>query len=241
MRWTSWAEIFAGDPASALLEVLDPEQNSEFRDHYLDVPFDLSQVFFITTANWLDPIPGPLRDRMEIIQLSSYTDVGESKDRPGLPDPPPDSGKQPARDEISFDDRTLASHRARLHARSGRAQPGTQIGMACRKVATRSLAAIRRTTSRCRDDAGDLSDWLGKPKFFDETHEWVEVPGVATGPGLDASRAGRCCTSRRPPCRARAGCTLTGQFGDVMKESAMAALSYVRSVAAEHDVPIRLV
>ncbi len=176
---------FRGDPASALLEVLDPEQNSEFRDHYLDVPFDLSQVFFITTANWLDPIPGPLRDRMEIIQLSSYTADEKVKIAQGYLIPRQIRENSLHRDEISFDDESVFEIIHNYTREAGVRTLERRIGAICRKVATRVAAG---NTDAVAIIAGNVSEWLGKPKFVDEMHEWVEITWRCHWPGLDASR-----------------------------------------------------
>jgi ATP-dependent Lon protease len=218
-----------GDPSSALLEVLDPEQNREFRDHYLDVPFDLSQVMFITTANMLSPIPAPLRDRMEILELDGYTE----EEKMGIARQyllPRQLRENSLRaKEISFDDDAMRTI-IRDHTReAGVRNLERQIGTVCRKVATQ---VAERPGTSVHVTAEDLVEYLGKPRFYFEAAERTEIPGVATGlvwtpTGGDITfiEATRMKGSRR--------LTLTGKLGDVMKESAQAAVSYVRSKASD--------
>jgi ATP-dependent Lon protease len=221
---------FRGDPSSAMLEVLDPEQNDSFRDHYIDLPFDLSRVIFITTANTLDTIPGPLRDRMEVIQLAGYTEgeklqiakrylVGRQIERNGL---------TPSR--ISFTDagvRTIISDYTR---EAGVRQLEREIGTVCRKVA-RSVAegtATRKVTVT----EPRVRELLGKRRFFSETRRRTSRPGVATGLAwTPVGGAVLFIEASAMPGRGRL--TITGQIGDVMRESAQAALSFVRSNVAE--------
>jgi len=224
---------FRGDPASALLEVLDPEQNSDFRDHYLDVPFDLSEVFFITTANWLDPIPGPLRDRMEIIQLSSYTDRDKVAIAKGylIPRQIRENSLRPA--EISFDDEAVCKIIREYTREAGVRTLERRIGAIARKVATKVAAG---ETEPVHITAENLGDWLGRPKFFDEAHEWIKAPGVATGLAWTPF-GGQVLYIEATAMPGKGRLTLTGQLGNVMKESAMTALSYVRSAADRYDIP----
>jgi ATP-dependent Lon protease len=223
---------FRGDPAAALLEVLDPEQNREFRDHYLDVPFDLSEVFFITTANWLDPIPGPLRDRMEIIQLSSYTDVDKVQiaRRHLLARQLRENGLQG--DEIAFDDEALYRIVHEYTQEAGVRELERRIGAICRKVATRVAAgeSVRVTIT-----AADVPHWLGRPRYLAEEQERIEIPGVATGLAWTPV-GGQVLFVEATAMPGKGRLTLTGQLGTIMKESAMAALSYVRSVADRYGV-----
>ncbi|MBW7882913.1 MAG: endopeptidase La [Caldilineaceae bacterium] len=220
---------FRGDPSSALLEVLDPEQNREFRDHYLDVPFDLSQVLFITTANVLDTIPPPLRDRMEIIQLSSYTEEEKVNIAKGylIPRQIKENGLRPA--EAKFTDESIREIIQGYTREAGVRQLERQLGKICRKIAAGVAAGeIKRgRTIKIKD----VPVYLGKRKFFDEeVDERVENPGVSIG--LVWTEVGGDITffeATRVP--GNKGYTLTGQLGDVMKESAQAALSYVRNRA----------
>jgi len=218
-----------GDPSSALLEVLDPEQNREFRDHYLDVPFDLSQVMFITTANMLSPVPAPLRDRMEILELDGYTE--EEKLRIAQQYLLPRQIRENSlRDgEISFSDGALRTI-IRDHTReAGVRNLERQIGTVCRKVATQ---VAERPGTSVHVEAQDLVEYLGKPRFYFEGAERTEVPGVATG--LVWTPAGGDITFiEATRMRGNRRLTLTGKLGDVMKESAQAAVSYVRSKATE--------
>ncbi|MBX7235757.1 MAG: endopeptidase La [Caldilineales bacterium] len=226
---------FRGDPASALLEVLDPEQNREFRDHYLDVPFDLSQVFFITTANWLDPIPGPLRDRMEIIQLSSYTDFEKVQIalRHLVPRQVRENGLRD--EEIGFDDQALLKIIHEYTQEAGVRNFERQIGAACRKVATKVAAGAN---GRVQVTAATVGDWLGKAKVVDEQHERVETPGIATGLAWTPV-GGQVLYVEATAMPGKGRLTLTGQLGNVMKESAMAAVSLVRSAASRYGVPVK--
>ncbi|MGD8625499.1 MAG: endopeptidase La [Anaerolineae bacterium] len=221
-----------GDPSSALLEVLDPEQNRDFRDHYLDVPFDLSQVMFITTANMLSPIPAPLRDRMEILELDGYTE--EEKARIAqeylLPRQIRENSLRP--DEVSIGDGAMRGIIRDYTREAGVRNLERQIGTVCRKVATQVAQQEGVSVHVERDD---LADYLGNPRFYYEAAERTEIPGVATGlvwtpSGGDITfiEATRMKGSRR--------LTLTGKLGDVMKESAQAAVSYVRSKAPDLSI-----
>jgi ATP-dependent Lon protease len=220
---------FRGDPSSALLEVLDPEQNREFRDHYLDVAFDLSQVLFITTANVLDTIPPALRDRMEIIQLSSYTEDEKVNIAKGylVPRQIKENGLRPS--EVKFTDDALREIIQGYTREAGVRNLERQIGKVCRKIAA-GIAAGEIKRGRTVK-AKDVATYLGKRRYFDEEiDERLENPGVAIG--LVWTEAGGDITffeaTRMPGAK---GYILTGQLGDVMKESAQAALSYVRSRA----------
>jgi ATP-dependent Lon protease len=221
---------FRGDPASALLEVLDPEQNAAFRDHYLDVAFDLSQVLFITTANVMDTVPPPLRDRMEVIHLAGYTEEEKLAiaQRHLVP-------KQAREHGLAPEDIEFAPEALRLLARGYTREAGVrsferEIAGVCRKVARRR-AEGRTEPVRVTPDV--VTSFLGAPRFeFEELQERTRVPGVATG--LAWTPAGGDIlfveATRMPGARTL---TLTGQLGDVMKESAQAALAWVRSHARE--------
>ena len=223
---------FHGDPASALLEVLDPEQNSSFRDNYLAVPYDLSPVMFICTANVLDTVPGPLRDRMEIIQLPGYTEqeklqiarrylVGRQLSRNGL---------LPAQCEIS--DAALKAIIEDYTREAGVRNLEREIGSVCRHVA---LRIAEGGVERVKIDAADLPAILGPRKFESEVAMRTSVPGVATG--LAWTPVGGdilFIEATRMPGSGRL--ILTGQLGEVMKESAQAALSLVKARAAELGV-----
>ncbi len=217
-----------GDPSSALLEVLDPEQNRDFRDHYLDVPFDLSQVMFITTANMLSPVPAPLRDRMEILELDGYTEEEKVRIAQQYLLPRQIRENSLRQEEISFEDDALHAIIRDYTRESGVRNLERQIGTVCRKVATK--VAEEKGASVCIQ-VEDLSSYLGKPRFYYEAAERTETPGVATGlvwtpAGGDITfiEATRMVGNQR--------LILTGKLGDVMKESAQAAVSYVRSKAS---------
>jgi ATP-dependent Lon protease len=221
-----------GDPASALLEVLDPEQNIEFRDHYLDVSFDLSQVMFITTANTLGPIPDPLRDRMEILELDGY--IEEEKIRIAQQYLIPRQLRENAlrQEEIKFAEGALRRIIRDYTREAGVRNLERQIGSVCRKVITKVAEGHTGTTVVSEDD---VSEYLGKPKFFSEIAERTEIPGVATG--LVVTPVGGDITFvEATRMKGKGSFTLTGQLGDVMKESAQAALSYIRAKASEMDI-----
>jgi ATP-dependent Lon protease len=223
---------FRGDPASALLEVLDPEQNREFRDHYLDVPFDLSQVMFICTANQLEPIPGPLRDRMEIIQLSGYTEGEKVRIAQGylIPRQLKENGLRP--NEVTFAEPALLQI-IRDHTReAGVRNLEREIGRACRKIVTRIAEGKAASVTI---DAADVIEFLGKPQYYGEVKERTEMPGVATGL-VWTPVGGDIVFIEATKMPGGKGFQLTGQLGDVMRESAQAALSYVRSKAKELGV-----
>jgi ATP-dependent Lon protease len=222
---------FRGDPASALLEVLDPEQNNAFRDHYLDVAFDLSRVLFITTANVMDTVPAPLRDRMEIINLAGYTEeekVAIAR-KHLVPRQAREHGLTPGED-VEFTPEAL-----RLLARGYTREAGVrslerEIASVCRKVARRRADG---QTEPARITPDTVTSFLGAPRFeVEELEQRTGVPGVVTG--LAWTPAGGDIlfveATRMPGKRTL---TLTGQLGDVMKESAQAALAWVRSHSRE--------
>ena len=219
---------FRGDPSSALLEVLDPEQNREFRDHYLDVPFDLSQVMFITTANMLDTIPDPLLDRMEIIELHSYTTEEKVKIAQGYLTPRQirENGLRP--EEIIFEEAALRRLVRDYTREAGVRNMERTIGAICRKVATQVAENGGGGPFVITPD--NLVDYLKKPKYFDEVAERTEIPGVATGLAWTMT-GGDILFLEATRMAGKKGFTITGQLGDVMKESAQAALSWVRANA----------
>src|SRR5579875_3111483 len=223
-----------GDPSSALLEVLDPEQNYNFRDNYLDVPFDLSRVMFIATANSLEPIPAPLRDRMEILELSGYTEEQKLNIARNylLPKQIEANGLKP--DEISVDDDTLRRIARDYTREAGVRNLEREIGSLCRKVA-KQISEGREAPIHVTPD--QLQEYLGRQRFFEEAAERIDRPGIATG--LVWTPVGGEIifieAAAMPGHEERL--ILTGQLGDVMKESAMAALSYVRSNAAALGLP----
>jgi len=234
---------FRGDPAAALLEVLDPAQNHTFRDHYLEVDLDLSDVVFLATANVLEAIPGPLLDRMELVQLDGYTEdekVLIAKDHL-LPRQLSKAGLEPA--EVSFDDGALRLIAAEYTREAGVRSLERSIARVLRKVAAQ--VAIGDATLPIGVAVGNLKDYLGRPRFTPETSLAADtrrtaVPGVATG--LAVTGAGGDVlyieASLADPETGSTGVTLTGQLGDVMKESAQIALSYLRSHGAELELPV---
>jgi len=222
---------FRGDPAAALLEVLDPEQNHEFRDHYLDVAFDLSEVMFITTANELEPIPGPLRDRMEIISLSGYTELEKQEiaRRYLVPRQVRENGLRPG--EITFTTDALMMLIRDYTREAGVRNLERQIGGVARKIVTRIAEG---KASKVRITPKAIQDALGHPRFGyrEELAERTDMPGVATGLSVTAF-GGDVLFIEATDMPGGKGFQYTGQLGEVMQESARAAFSYIRSHAAE--------
>ncbi len=219
-----------GDPASGLLEVLDPEQNDTFRDHYLDVPFDLSKVMFITTANLLDPIPAPLRDRMEIIFLSGYTDDEKVQIARRFLVPRQVKAHALPEDVVEWDDAALLEVIQGYTRESGVRNLEREIGSICRKLATR-LAAEDAVPDRVT--IATVREYLGRSRFhFEELSTRTEAPGVAIGVGVSAV-GGDIMFIETAQSAGRGNLTITGQLGDVMRESAQAASSFVRSRAQD--------
>ncbi|MCC6793049.1 MAG: AAA family ATPase, partial [Thermomicrobiales bacterium] len=215
-----------GDPSSALLEVLDPEQNNSFRDHYLDVSFDLSKVMFIATANMLDTIPAPLRDRMEILELAGYTDddklniarkylVPKQLKAPGL-----------SIEVYAITDDALMQIIRHYTREAGVRNLEREIGTVCRKIATR-VAEEREVA--LETGVEQIREYLGRPRYFyEELAARTSQPGVSIGVGVTGVGGDIMFieTTRMP---GKGGLTVTGQLGDVMRESAQAAVSFVRS------------
>jgi ATP-dependent Lon protease len=236
---------YRGDPASAMLEVLDPEQNATFRDHYLDVPFDLSGVMFICTANDIDRVPGPLRDRMEVIALAGYTEeeklqiarrylVPRQIERNGL-----------KRSQISFSDTGLRAIISDYTREAGVRSLEREIGSVCRKVAVR---VAEGTLDRRLSVTGPrVRELLGRPRFYADVRRRTAEPGVATGLAWTPV-GGDVLFVEASAMPGKGKLTITGQLGDVMRESAQAALSYVRGHAgdlpedwfATHDVHVHV-
>ena len=226
---------FRGDPASALLEVLDPEQNATFRDHYLDVPFDLSRVLFVTTANVMDTVPPPLRDRMEVIHLAGYTE--DEKIRIAQKHLVP---KQATEHGLTHEvDVTFTPEALRLLARGYTREAGVrnlerEIAGVCRKIARRRAEGETVPVIVTPDL---VTGFLGVPRFeFEEVQERTRVPGVVTGLAWTPA-GGDVLFVEASRMRGKSTLTLTGQLGDVMKESAQAALSWVRASAERLGIP----
>jgi ATP-dependent Lon protease len=220
-----------GDPSAALLEVLDPAQNHSFRDHYLDVELDLSEVVFIATANMAETIPGPLLDRMEVIRFDGYT-VDEKvaiargylwprqRDRAGLRE-----------DEVAIDDITLELIVSQYTREAGVRQLERELGKLLRKTATTVASGTAEPPISIDEPA--VRDALGRQRFFQESAERTAVPGVATGLAVTGTGGDVLFVEATKMPGDKDGLVLTGQLGDVMKESARIALSYVRSHAEE--------
>jgi ATP-dependent Lon protease len=221
---------YRGDPASAMLEVLDPEQNNTFRDHYLDVPFDLSEVLFITTANVLDTIPAALRDRMEVLELQGYTEeeklaiardhlVAKQVQNHGL-----------NKGQVTFTDQGLRTIIRGYTREAGVRNLEREIGAICRKIARRRAEGDEEKVKVTPEFVHEL---LGAPRFMDEEiKDRTRNPGVATGMAWTPV-GGDVLFVEATRMAGSGSLTLTGQLGDVMKESARAALSWVRAHANE--------
>ncbi|MCL7457511.1 endopeptidase La [Micromonospora sp. MSM11] len=215
---------YSGDPAAALLEVLDPAQNHTFRDHYLEVDLDLSDVLFLATANVVEAIPGPLLDRMELVTLDGYTEeekveiardhlLPRQRERAGL-----------TAEEVDVADVALA----RIAGEYTREAGVRQLERALAKILRKVTVALAADPAPVRVDTGNLATYLGRPKFTPESAERTAVPGVATGLAVTGA-GGDVLFIEATSMEGEPGLTLTGQLGDVMKESAHIALSYLRS------------
>jgi len=221
-----------GDPASAMLEVLDPEQNNSFRDNYLGVPFDLSRVVFIATANMLDTIPGPLRDRMEVISLAGYTasEKFQIARRYLVPRQLEANGLKPGQVEIADD--ALRGIIERYTREAGVRNLEREIGRVLRQAAMR---VAEGESGPIAISAGDLAPILGAPPFEDEVAMRTSIPGVATGLAWTPV-GGDILFIEATATPGNGRLILTGQLGEVMKESAQAALSVVKSRAASYGI-----
>jgi ATP-dependent Lon protease len=223
---------FRGDPSSALLEVLDPAQNKTFRDHYLDVDFDLSQVIFICTGNMLDPIQPALRDRMETLTLSGYTEDEKVRIAQGFLTPRQIKENGLKVEEVTFEESAIRRIARDYTREAGVRNLERNIGAVCRKLATHIAEGESAPFAVTPEK---IVEFLGKPKFYAEVAERTTIPGVATG--LAWTPAGGDIlfieATRMPGSK---GFMVTGQLGDVMKESAQAALSFVRAQAKELGV-----
>ncbi len=224
---------FRGDPASAMLEVLDPEQNRHFRDHYLDVPFDLSKVLFICTANTLDTIPGPLLDRMDVIQLSGYTEdeklgiakrylVAKQLEAHGL-----------TKSRLAIPDAILRGVIREYTREAGVRNLERRIADLCRKAAT---LIAKGEAEKLRVDEPLLREWLGPRRFSGEVRKRTSEPGVATGLAYTAV-GGDVLFIEAAAYPGKGRLTITGQLGEVMQESAQTALSWVRAHAEQLGLP----
>jgi ATP-dependent Lon protease len=227
---------FRGDPAAALLEVLDPAQNHTFTDHYLDLPFDLSRVLFITTANWLEPIHPALRDRLEVIELPSYTESEKLQiaKRYLVPRQIVEHGL--TRRDVKFADSALRKLIREYTREAGVRQLEREIAALLRK-ATRKIISQNGRATRVKLDAENLKDFLGHAPFIAETAEKITAYGIATGLAWTPF-GGDVLFIEATRMRGRGNLLLTGSLGEVMKESAQTAMSYLRSQSQSLDLDL---
>ena len=223
---------FRGDPSSALLEVLDPEQNNTFSDHYLNVPFDLSKVMFLCTANHLETIPAALRDRMEVISLPGYTmqEKAQIARIHLLPKKIADNGLAPK--DVELTEPALEKVIREYTREAGLRNLERELSSICRKLARRKAEGKKPPFMV---DVADVEKLLGAPRFIEDEKEKKLMPGMALGLAWTPA-GGEVLTVEATVMKGKGGLTLTGQLGDVMKESAQAALSYIRSRADELGV-----
>jgi len=224
---------YRGDPSSAMLEVLDPAQNSTFRDHYLDLPFDLSKVLFICTANTLDTIPGPLLDRMDVIQLSGYTHDEKLAIAKRYLVPQQLSAHGLTKSQLTLGDRALRLVIAEYTREAGVRNLERQVAALCRKTATQ---IAKGKAKKVRVDEAKVREWLGPRRFSAEARKRTSDPGVATGLAYTAV-GGDVLFIEAAAYPGKGKLQITGQLGEVMQESAQAALSWVRSHTEELGLP----
>ncbi len=224
---------YQGDPSSALLEVLDPEQNVEFRDHYLDLPFDVSHILFITTANTLDTIPAPLLDRMEVIRLSGYIDqekviiarrylIPKSMNRNGL-----------KKGDVKYYKKTLMTIAVKYAREAGLRDYEKALDRIHRKIARKSITG--KINFPVKIEPENLQEYLGKPLFYEDRYKKIVKPGMAIGLAW-TSLGGAILTVEAVSNPGKEGFKLTGQMGDVMQESANIAYTYVRHIASGFNI-----
>jgi len=225
---------FRGDPASALLEVLDPAQNNTFTDHYLDLPFDLSRVLFITTANWLEPIHPALRDRLEVIELPSYTETEKLQIARRYLVPRQIEEHGLTRSDVKFSDSALRRLIREYTREAGVRQLEREIAALSRK-ATRKIISQNGKATTVKLDAENLKDYLGHAPFVAESAEKITEIGIATGLAWTPV-GGDILFIEATRMRGRGNLILTGSLGEVMKESAQTAVSYLRSQAKKLDL-----
>ncbi|MEK6572650.1 MAG: endopeptidase La, partial [Bacteroidota bacterium] len=218
---------FRGDPSSALLEVLDPEQNFSFSDHYIEVPFDLSKVLFIGTANLIEPIPPPLRDRMEVIEIPSYIEDEKLHIAKGFLIPKQRSEHGLTEELIQFEDNSLHKIISGYTREAGVRGLERRIADVCRGAA-REVAEGKKDSTHITEEL--LPKYLGQQKFFPEVAERINKPGIATGLAWTPV-GGDILFIEATKMKGKGNLILTGQLGDVMKESAQAALSYIAAQA----------
>jgi ATP-dependent Lon protease len=228
---------FRGDPAAALLEVLDPAQNSTFTDHYLDVPFDLSRVLFLTTANWLDPIHPALRDRLEVIELPSYTEAEKLQiaKRHLIPRQLEEHGLK--KKLVKFPDTTVKKVIQEHTHEAGVRQLEREIASLSRKAARKIATEKHPAGATIVISPEELFEYLGPPKHIHEAAERITEPGIAIGLAWTPV-GGEILFIEATRMSGRGKLILTGSLGDVMKESAQAALSYLRSQAETLEIPV---
>ncbi|PYS82422.1 MAG: endopeptidase La [Acidobacteria bacterium] len=227
---------YRGDPTAALLEILDPQQNNTFIDHYLDLPFDLSKVFFIATANQLGPIPAPLRDRMEIIYLAGYSDQEKLHIARQYLVPRQTRENGLREDQLEITDDALMHIAARYTREAGVRQLERTVGRVARKAA---LRVAQGQAEHVRVDAADIKELLGAPRFYPEEARKDMPTGVATGMAWTEA-GGQLLFIEATLLPGSSGLTMTGQLGEVMQESARAARSYLWSHAAEFGIDAQM-
>jgi ATP-dependent Lon protease len=225
---------FRGDPSAALLEVLDPEQNSTFLDHYLDVEYDLSNVMFICTANVLHTIPQALRDRMEVLQLAGYTELEKIEIAKKFLAPKAVEGGGLTKDNITITDEAIQAVIQRYTREAGVRNLEREISSICRKVARKVVVEGAKFSEEITPER--VTQYLGVPRFRNTMAEESNEIGVATGLAW-TEVGGEILVTEATLMPGKGHLTLTGKLGDVMQESAQAAMSYVRSKAEEFGIP----